>query len=61
MTIQQYLDKHHMSRRQFLALLLSKGWRVSDAAICRWIKGQRKPSQSAQVLLRLATEGEIDG
>ena len=48
-----------MSRRQLLALLRASGWGASDSSICRWIKGERKPSRAAMICLSLATDGEI--
>jgi hypothetical protein len=59
MTIQQYLDSHHMSRRQLLALLRASGWAASDSSICRWIKGERRPSRAAMICLFLVSDGEI--
>lgn len=39
-------------RRQFLDRLEEMGWRPSDAALSRWLSGEREPGAAALVLLR---------
>jgi len=59
MTIKKYLDTHKISRAKFLAKLARAGWKPSEATLCRWINGERKPSAAAMLFLSKVSGGEI--
>ena len=58
-TIQAYLERHKMTRKQLLARLTKEGWTPSRGTVSRWINGKREPSPAAKAVLKKISKGEI--